>query len=481
MVGEDKTVQSQVVYVQQTTENRDAQEIDTSRIMSLFWERRKFAVKCSCGMAVLGLAVSFLTPKTYESTTMVRTSSDASSVIGNTGAMMAALNGSSSVGIDNYIALMKSRTVIEPIVAGLEYEDSFFHTADEKKKRAIASAGKWAEKNLTIENPKGTELISITASAKTPEKAQEISQAVADNFLAMQTELNQKQQSLLIKFLDERIKVAYEESVEAGKRFAEYQKEHRVYSPTEQAKVAVQRMDTFTNALADLSTQQQAKQAELDTTSKQLSSLNIKSEKYQINDNETVQKLRQEIVNKEVNLVTLHTRYTDEHPEIQNARRELQQLQNNLSREVTAIINSETAAMSPQQAALISKKLNAEVSLKVAQVSEQAVQEKYNKEREILGDFPESVRVYTDLKEESDLKQSIYKNLVSQAEAAKIQEAKDSMDIQIVDPANLPLKDMPATPSKTKYTMIGFLLGGLTAIVRACYTYWREEKNVQRR
>jgi uncharacterized protein involved in exopolysaccharide biosynthesis len=479
MTEMDKKGQPQMVYVHQPAVRGDEQEIDTGRIMSLFLERRGFAVKCSCGVAALGLIVSLLIPKTYESTTVVQIASDSSN-IKTSGALMAMAafsGGNANANVDNYIALMKSRTVIEPIVAKLEYEDGLFRTADEKKQRAIAEAGKWAEKNLTIENPKGTNLISITANAKIPEKAQEISQAVADNFLTMQTELNQKQQSLLIKFLDERTKAAYEDSVEAGKKFAEYQKEHQIYSPSEQAKMAVSRMDAYTNKLADLNTQQQAMQAELATTSQQLSGLNIKSKNYQINDNETVQKLRQQIANKEVTLTTLLSKYTDKHPDIQNTKRELQQLQKSLSKEVNAIVNSETAAMSPQQATLISKKLNAEVSLKVAQISEQAVQEKYEKEQEKLEDFPQAVREYMDLQQDAEMKQKIYMNLVSQAEAAKIQEAKDSMDIQVVDPANLPLEDMPAKPSKTKYTTIGFVLGFLIAVIRACYSYWREEKN----
>ena len=81
-----------------------------------------------------------------------------------------------------------------------------------------------------------------------------------------------------------------------------------------------------------------------------------------------------------------------------------------------------------------------------------------------------------ELKQEADMKQTIYTNLVSQAEAAKIQEAKDSMDIQIVDSANLPLEDMPASPKKGRNAAIGFALGILIAMGIAIKKYWREVK-----
>ena len=455
---------------------KDELEIDLGRIASLFWERRLLTAKLSCGLALLLFGGSFAIPKTYESTTVVQTSQGGA--LGSSALQaMAALGGSSgNAVVDNYIALMKSRTVISPILEGMEYEDGLFSTAEEKKAHTVANSGKWVEKNIKIENTKGTNLISITASAKTPEKAQEISQAIADNFLAMQTDLNQKQQSLLGRFLDERIKVAYEEAVEAGKKFAEFQKENGIYSPNDQAKIAVSRMDAFTNTLVDLRTKQQATQAELATASQQLSDLNIKSKAYQINDNENVQNMRQQIANKEVSLVTLHAKFTNEHPDVQNAERELQELKSKLSREVNAIVSSETAAMSPQQASLISKKLNAEVSLKVAQVSEQAVQEKYDEAQKKLDNFPENVREYMDLQQQANIKQSIYTNLVTQAENSKIQEAKDSMDIQIVDPANLPLEDMPTSPNKKLYMLMGMLLGLFISALKACCTYWRELK-----
>ena len=478
----DKHKQEETRLYKQGFKENDELEIDLGRIASLFWERRLLTAKLSCGLAVLFLGVSFVLPKTYESTTIVQTSQGANPLSSSALQAMASLGGSSgNTIVDSYIALMKSRTVIEPIVDGLEYEDGFFSTAEDKKAHAVANSGKWAEKNVKIENTKGTNLISITASAKTPEKAQEISQAIADNFLAMQTDLNQKQQSLLGKFLDERIKVAYEETVEAGKKFAEYQKKNGIYSPNDQAKIAISRMDAFTNTLVDLRTKQQATQAELATASQQLSDLNIKSKTYQINDNENVQNMRQQIANKEVSLVTLHAKFTNEHPEVQNAERELQELKSKLSREVNAIVSSETAAMSPQQAALISKKLNAEVNLKVAQVSEQAVQEKYDEAQKKLDNFPENVREYMDLQQQANIKQSIYTNLVTQAENSKIQEARESMDIQIVDPANLPLEDMPASPKKGRNAAVGFALGIFISLGIAMKKYWQEMKNLKQK
>ena len=471
--------QPQVVYVQQPMHMEDDEvELDLGKVMTKFWENRVLAAKLSAGLAIVFLAGSLVWPKTYESTTVVQTAANAS-LGGGAAAAMAALSGASTNTLaTNYIELMKSRTVLQPIIEDMEYEDGIFRTAEEKKIRTVADYTKWADKNLEIENTKGTNLITITAKGKTPEEAQKIAQAVADNFLNMQTDLNQKQQSLLLKFLNERIETSKQEAEEAEKKFAEYQKEHKVYSPEEQAKAAVSKMDAFDNTLANLKVQQEATRAEADTASDQLAKINGNSRTFQINDNETVVKMRQQIANKQVELVTLEQRFTEENPGVVKARAELEQLKRNLTKEVNDIVASETATLNPQQAALLQKQTAAEVSNAVAQVSEKAVQSRRDEEEKKLESFPDDVREYLELQRDAEIKNKIYGTLVQQAETTRIEEAKESMDIQIVDSANLPLEDMPASPKKGRNTAIGFVLGLFISFGYAFYLYWREMRTV---
>ena len=65
-------------------------------------------------------------------------------------------------------------------------------------------------------------------------------------------------------------------------------------------------------------------------------------------------------------------------------------------------------------------------------------------------------------------------NLVKQCEQDKIREAMESMDIQIIDPANLPDIDKPAAPRKKMIAGIGLLVGLLLSIGYAFVVYRRE-------
>ena len=225
--------------------------VDLNGLMHLMWERRKRVGSIVAGCTAAALIISLILPKTYESTTLVQTRSADK---GGSVSMAAAMGLGSAVSPTlNYIELMKSRTVLEPIIDQMEWEDE-----DKKPK-----AKDFAKKFLKIENTKQTNLISVTATGKTPEEAQMISQNVVDNFLAMQTDKNQQTQSLLIKFLSERIEEAKKEAEDARTKFAEYQQAHKIYSPDEQARAAVARMNAFDESLGNMDVQRKANQAKL--------------------------------------------------------------------------------------------------------------------------------------------------------------------------------------------------------------------------
>ncbi|MBO6203114.1 MAG: chain-length determining protein, partial [Selenomonas sp.] len=185
------------------------ESIDLGRLMQILYDRRKTVGAIVGGCTALALIVSFALPKTYESTTLVQTRS-----AGETGAssMAAAMGiGGGSNATLSYIELMKSRTVLDPIIDQLEWED------EKKKPKAKDFA-----KRLKIENTKQTNLITVTATGKTPEEAQMISQGVVDNFLALQTDKGKQTQSTLIQFLNDRITEAKQDAEDARTKFAEY-------------------------------------------------------------------------------------------------------------------------------------------------------------------------------------------------------------------------------------------------------------------
>lgn len=435
--------------------------IDLSKLFQIMWARWKamFTIVLIC--TVVALVYAFMLPKEYESTTLVQMRNMGTG--GGASAAMAVLGlGGSSAPVMNYIELMKSRAVLEPIIDGMDFED-------EKKIEAKV----FAKKHLDIKNVKGTNLIEVSARGKTPEEAQMISQTVVENFLLMQTEMNQETQSLLVKFLDKRIAESKQESETAEQKLADFSKEHKIYNPGEQVNMAIHQMQAFDDALAGIEVQKKSLQAELDTADAKLSEQKMKSKIYNVSDNGIIQGLRAQIVAKQVELVGLEQRYTEKHPSVQQAKEELQQLQTSLKGEVVASVDSNSVTLNSTQAELLKNYTLAAVNLAVAEAGEKKLREQRNEKESEIGQLPDDVLEYARLTREANIKSEVYLNLVKQSEQSKIQEAMESMDIQIVDSANLPDEDKPVAPRKKLIAAIGFVVGALLSMGYGLFAYRR--------
>jgi len=440
--------------------------IDLSRLFRVMGDHKAviFGIVGICTLAAV--VISFVLPKQYESTTLVQTRSAAKVDISGAAAAMAALGvggGNVTSPTMNYIELMKTRTVLDPIIDSLGFEE------DQRP-----DAKGFAKEYLDIRNTKGTNLIEVATRGKSPEEAQKISQAVVDNFLLMQTDMNQQTQSLLMKFLDDRIGTAKHEVEDAEAKLAQFSREHKLYSPDDQAKAAIEQMAAYDKAISEVEVAAKAAQASLDAANEKLGEQKSASKAYNISDNSTVQKIRDQIVAKRVQIVGLEQNYTDAHPSVQQARRELEQLQNLLKSEVITTVESDTTTLNPTQSQLLSNRALAAVNLAVAHASKVALKEQQTKKEEELGTFPDDVMEYMRLSRDSTIKNEVYLNLVKQYEQNKIQAAMESMDIQIIDAANLPDIEKPVAPRKKLITAIGFVVGVLLAMGYSLLAYRRE-------
>ena len=445
---------------------RNEKSIDLLRLFRVMNEHKAVVVGIVGVCSVAALMIALVLPKQYESTTLVQTRSAGKVDVSGAAAAMAALGvggGSVSSPTMNYIELMKSRTVLDPIIDSLDFEEG---------KRPDAKG--FAKKRLDIRNAKGTNLIEVAARGESPEEAQRISQAVVDNFLLMQTDMNQQTQSLLMKFLNDRIGPAKHEAEDAEAKLARFSREHKLYSPNDQAKAAIEQMSAYDKAIGEVEVAAKSAQASLDTANEKLGEQKSASKAYSISDNTTVQKIRDQIVEKRLEIVGLEQNYTDLHPSVQRARKELEQLQSSLNVEVAASVDSNAATLNPTQSQLLSNRALAAVNLAVAMASERALKEQQSKKEEELGSFPDDVMEYMRLSRDSKVKNEVYLNLVKQYEQNKIQAAMESMDIQIIDPANLPDIEKPVAPRKKLITAIGFVVGVLLAMGYSLLAYRRE-------
>ena len=445
----------------------DNDTIDLKKLFSLMIEKKKIVIAIIVVCTLIATIVAFVLPKSYQSTTLVRVKSSSSSMSGY--AAMAAgfgidIGGESSGSPESYIELMKSREVLEPIIAELDLPD-------EDKEKLTAET--FAKKNLEVTNIKKTDLITIAAYGKTPEEAQMISQGVADNFLALMTKLNKEDNSTTLKFLDERIKIAKEEMETAENKLAAYQQEHKIYAPDEQAKAIIANLNNYDTTIAQLQAQSEGDSAKLAGVTSQLEQQNASLLEYNVSDNTNIGNIRESIVNKRVELVGLQQQFTDEHPDVIKAKEELNSLERSLSDEIAKAVNSQSVTLSPVQSSLLKDKISTEVQISVNNASLEALKAKQAEAQENIATLSADSVEYMRLERNAKITGQVYTSLVQNYEQTRIQEAKDSMDIQIIDAADLPKEDMPTKPNKKLVVAIGFVLGIMISFGYTLYNYSR--------
>ena len=446
----------------------DNDTIDLKKLFSLMLEKKKIVIAIVVICTIIATIVAFVLPKSYQSTTLVRVKSNNISSMAGYAAMAAGFGidtgGGNSGSPESYIELMKSREVLEPIIAELDL-------SDEDKEKLTAEG--FAKKNLEVTNIKKTDLITIAAYGKTPEEAQRISQGVADNFLALMTKLNKEDNSSVLKFLDERIKIAKEEMETAENKLQAYQQEHKIYAPDEQAKAIIANLNNYDTTIAQLQAQSEGDSAKLAGVTSQLEQQNASLLEYNVSDNTNIGNIRESIVNKRVELVGLQQQFTDEHPDVIKAKEELNSLERSLSDEIAKAVNSQSVTLSPVQASLLKDKISTEVQISVNNASLEALKAKQAEAQESISTLSADSVEYMRLERNAKITGQVYTSLVQNYEQTRIQEAKDSMDIQIIDAADLPKEDMPAKPNKKLVVAIGFVLGIMISFGYTLYNYSR--------
>lgn len=446
--------------------NNNDSSIDLRKLFSIVGEQKKIIIPIIVICTVLAIVIAFVLPKTYQSNTLVRIKSSGSSNLSGYAAMAAGfgidIGGSSSASPENYMELMKSREVLEPIMAQLDIPE------EDKEKLTTES---FTKKYLEITNTKKTDLINIAAYGKTPEEAQMISQSVADNFLTLMTKLNKEGNSSAINFLNDRMAIAKEEMETAENKLQAYQQEKGIYSPDDQAKALIDRLSAYDTNIAQLEAQEQANSAKLQDVTGQLEQQNSSLLEYNISDNDAIMNLRTAIVNKQVELVGLEQRYTEEHPDVIQAKQELAELKRSLDREIQSAVNSKSATLTPVQGNLLMEKVQTETAKAVTSASLDALKSKQQEAEGNISTLSADSVEYMRLLRDKNITSEVYTNLVKAYENTRIQEAQESMDIQIIDAANLPREDMPAKPNKKLIVVIGFVLGVMISFGYTLYAY----------
>ncbi|MBP2663811.1 MAG: lipopolysaccharide biosynthesis protein [Firmicutes bacterium] len=384
-------------------------QLDLHGLISIVRRHRNWVYSSFCIAIILAIILNLM-PPTYETKVTIRIKPAAKSMIDAGGATWQSEELARQK-MYTYAELIKSRSVVEAAIGKLDPDEQ----ASLRYETVI--------ERITVRPLKDTEILNTFVLADSPQKAQNLANALAVAVNEMSLDIARAEGKETRIFIGDRLAEKKRELDEAGKALVDYKKNNRVVAITEQARAFVERQ----SILKKLDTENQlvlgaayAKQKTPDI----------------IVDTPVVQLYRNRLAEQEAELAGLSKSLTDEHPRVVNLKASIAENQKRLQTELIRIAIGEVSLGETQKTSL---------------------QRITSQEEKELAKLPATETQLARLMLDYSVAESTYTTLAKRYEEARISEIMESANMQVIDMAALP--EDPVKPKKVFNLCISAILG----------------------
>ena len=193
--------QQQVNYYIPQEELDEELTIDLKKIFFALWSRKFLIIKTFLTVLVIFIALTIIMPKKYKvesdlyinkanNSNMMEINPYAIEELGAGGGMAALMAGSGGA-LTNELELMQSPLVIDKVIRENNLVcKKLFGIFPNKKEGEYISTKSFLKKNVSFENKKGTNVITIEYKSKDPELAYNVVNSIINNYVELHKQLN---------------------------------------------------------------------------------------------------------------------------------------------------------------------------------------------------------------------------------------------------------------------------------------------------
>ena len=423
-------------------------------IKDIIKEYKKLLLVLMGGIFVIFLLLAFLLPKQYQSSVMiqVKPKTGAFGALAQNTALLTLAGISSGDSVLDYMSVLKSDKVINPVIKKLGNEDAENENFD---------ADDFVKKYMQVDNPRGTSILSFTITADSPENAQRIASDVVESLKNAIADVSSAQDSTLVNILEKKNEAAKQKMDADVAILEKYKQENGVFSPTEQEKILLERTSGYEKAKAEETVKINTNNAVLGSIEAQIDSQNQKLVDSQMADNSEIQSIRKELFSENEKLAKLQFKFTDDYPEVVKVKENIAYLEGELAKTVAKSIASENVTISPVQMDLLQKRVVAKNNIEAAQAALAQLDTLAKQNIEQSNQLSQKSVKFLELQRNAKVSADTYNLLTKSLEELKIKENIDGMDMRVINEPTLPLKH--SWPRKL-YVMVA---GGLLYLVIA--------------
>ncbi|HPO82059.1 MAG TPA: GumC family protein [bacterium] len=428
------------------------EEISLVDLIKVLRKRRIYIITLFI-LAVFGAYLfSKVTPKTYSAKAVIILPSEkgglSTQLLLQSLPVVGDITGLTGGIVANYTAILKSRSAAEYVVKNLNLGEKY-------KADNLQRATDILQKSVKVSDTKEN-TIEISAEAKDPELAADIANTYISALKDITSKLILSSAQREKSFLEERLEETEKLLREAETNLKAFQDRHKMVSIDEETKVLVEN-------IANLQAQKESTEIELNTLNTQTNNLqSLLTSQAEllgkdpltvtaISSDPKIQVWREKLIEDEVALATLLQDYGDLHPKVVEIKQEIAEINRVMREEIERLSKALDTLSTSELFDLNVKKISLEAKLQGLDRLIQEYDAKLSKLPELSLEFS---RLLRDLK----LQEAIYTTLATQYEQAKISEARETIEIQVLDYA------VPPEKHSKPNTMLNVLIGGVAAL-----------------
>lgn len=324
-------------------------------------------------------------------------------------------------------------------------------------KRAQEALVEHLTKSLQIQNVGRDNLYILSYRDPSPEKAKKVVQSLVSIFVESSLGDNRKDSDTAKSFIDEQIKVYVAKLEEAETRLKEFKLRNIDLQSADGQDMAGQ-LGVVSNQLKQARLELKEAENARDAAKRQLDaerSVTNSSLMAEISSNVSTPEIDGRIDAQRRNLDTLLQRFTDQHPDVVNARKLIKDLEDIKKREVQELRKAAMASPLSNSSNPVLQELNrvlASSELQMASLRARVgeYEARFNRARELMKTAPQIEAEFAQLNRDYDIHKQNYNDLVSRRESATMSGQLDSAsgvaDFRLIDPPRASTK--PVSPNR---------------------------------
>ena len=413
--------------------------IDLLELYAIVMANLKTVAKVAAGF--LGIAVLYLliAPPVYESESLLRITQPQGL---GTSLLESAAGGANLRQMNTYAEILKSRSVVVPVIEATETQKNGKYPAYEG----------YVQGRITTSPFKDTDILSLKVKANEPGKAQKANQLLLQTFLLRMTDMSRISQTATKNFLQNRADAAKADLDKAETALQQYKIDNKILTPSDSAKLFLDRITLAEKEAAANRINLGVAQAKLNAANSILGgSASFTAE------NQMVQAYKSQLAKLESERISYLDKYTEKHPRMIELNDQIAELKAKIREEARKVANLQEPSSNAVHQRLVADKFQSEGELIVAQQKAALLQQVIDENNRDLELLPAVEKGYIKVARDAQVAAELYVMLAKRLEESKVAEVMVPTDVQIVDEPTFP--EAPVAPRKGLTLVLAALLG----------------------